>query len=142
MGMQVISSLEKLHAAGFVHQDIKLDNICWKDGFYYLIDFGYAHRINPPHTKAKRTFKGNSMFASHRKFHDVNCMNAYDDLESLLYLLCYCLCGFWLPWLHDYFNQTCATEFFLTRLNNRGQHNQMLYNLMAPPMVRALRHMH
>lgn len=103
MGLQLLSSFEKLHAAGFVHQDIKLDNICLKDGYYYLIDFGYAHRINPAHTQKKYGFKGNSMFASHRKFKDTVNMNAYDDIESLMYLICYCLNAFWLPWLNDYF---------------------------------------
>jgi serine/threonine protein kinase len=139
MGIQMLSSLEKLHAVGFVHQDIKLDNICVKDDNYYLIDFGYAHRLEPTSSqKKKKEFKGNSMFSSHRKFYNSDVMNPYDDIESLLYLLCYCLCGFWLPWLHDYFNQRTANEFFTKRITNCHQNNQMLYNLMPPHMVKAL----
>lgn len=48
------------------------------------------------------------MFASMRKF----CMNPraapIDDIESLLYLVCFCYDGFYLPWLQDYVDQTCT----------------------------------
>ena len=102
MTKQVLSALECLHLVGFCHWDLKLDNICYKEGYYYLIDFALAQRINSPHKKKSMSFKGNSMFASMRKF-DMNSV-AYpnDDIESLLYLVCYCYSEFYLPWLKDY----------------------------------------
>jgi serine/threonine protein kinase len=142
MGSQILTSLQKLHKVGFVHQDIKLDNICVKDGYYYLIDFGYAHRINPGQEKVMTKFKGNSMFASNRKFFNLSHMTPYDDIESLLYLLCYCLCGFWLPWLSDYFSQKTHSDFFMKRRNCTDVYNVQLFNLMPPPMVTALRYVH
>ena len=42
MAQQVFSALWKLHKAGFCHWDLKLDNICYKHGYYYLIDFAFA----------------------------------------------------------------------------------------------------
>jgi len=42
MGLQIIEALERLHQIGFCHWDLKLDNICFKDGKYYLIDFAFA----------------------------------------------------------------------------------------------------
>jgi len=42
MGIQVLNALEKLHAVGFCHWDLKLDNICFKNGYYFLIDLAFA----------------------------------------------------------------------------------------------------
>ena len=45
MGQQVLSALNKLHQVGYCHWDLKLDNICIENGYYYLIDFALAQRI-------------------------------------------------------------------------------------------------
>ena len=42
MALQVLESLQRLHSVGFCHWDIKLDNICFNEGRYYLIDFAFA----------------------------------------------------------------------------------------------------
>lgn len=42
MGIQVLNALEKLHTAGFCHWDLKLDNLCYDAGKYFLIDFAFA----------------------------------------------------------------------------------------------------
>ena len=42
MAVQMITTLKKLHKVGFCHWDLKLDNICLEDGFYYLIDFALS----------------------------------------------------------------------------------------------------
>ena len=46
MGLDVLSCLEKLHELGFMHQDLKLENICFKNGQYTLIDYGCAMKIS------------------------------------------------------------------------------------------------
>lgn len=102
----MLTALDALHQIGYCHWDLKLDNICYKEGYYYLIDFALAQRTQPfEKCPRKRTFfKGNSMFASMRKFELKP--NAYpiDDIESLLYLICFCFDEFYLPWLQDYMN--------------------------------------
>jgi hypothetical protein len=45
------------------------------------------------------TFKGNSMFASLRKYNICTKALPLDDIESLFYLIAFCLDGFYLPWL-------------------------------------------
>ena len=45
MGQQVLSALRKLHQVGYCHWDLKLDNICISNGYFYLIDFALAQRI-------------------------------------------------------------------------------------------------
>jgi tRNA A-37 threonylcarbamoyl transferase component Bud32 len=42
MGIQMIDALNVLHKIGFTHWDIKLDNICYANGTYYLIDFAFS----------------------------------------------------------------------------------------------------
>lgn len=42
MAVQVLEALQRLHQVGFCHWDIKLDNICYHEGRYYLIDFAFA----------------------------------------------------------------------------------------------------
>ena len=51
MGQQVLSALGKLHEVGYCHWDLKLDNICVADGYYYLIDFALAQHILQPTSK-------------------------------------------------------------------------------------------
>lgn len=97
MALQLLEALEQLHKVGFCHWDLKLDNICYDDGKYFLIDFAFCQR-----TKRSRpitAFKGNSMFASIRKFRLNSRAHPIDDIESLLYLVCFCMDGFCLPWL-------------------------------------------
>lgn len=42
MSIQIFDALKALHKIGFCHWDIKLDNICFLNGKYYLIDFAFA----------------------------------------------------------------------------------------------------
>lgn len=100
----MIDALNVLHKIGFTHWDLKLDNICFANGTYYLIDFAFSQRINPENHRTIKTFKGNSMFASMRKFQIKPKAAPIDDMESLFYLLAFCLDGFYLPWLQDYIN--------------------------------------
>jgi tRNA A-37 threonylcarbamoyl transferase component Bud32 len=46
MARQVLNALNCLHRIGYCHWDLKLDNICYKDGYFYLIDFALSQRIN------------------------------------------------------------------------------------------------
>ena len=101
----MISRLEAFHKAGFVHCDIKPDNILIGTGtendIIYLIDFGLAHmyrdsngvHIRPPE---KIPFKGSISYCS------INLLKKQfpsrrDDLESLIYVILHLLYGK-LPW--------------------------------------------
>ena len=123
MGQQVLSALRKLHEVGFCHWDIKLDNICINDGYYYMIDFAFSQRIDNIPSRNIKHFKGNSMFASIRKFNMHPTAGSVDDIESLLYLLCFCMDEFYLPWLQDYINQTSTNQFIDSRLKKKDRHH-------------------
>ncbi len=68
-----IKRLQKLHELGFLHNDLKLENILVGESdpeSIYLIDFGLATRYIDPltqkHVKKKQLckFSGNFLFAS------------------------------------------------------------------------------
>ena len=138
MAQQLLESLEQLHKVGFCHWDLKLDNICYDDGKYFLIDFACAQRIkrNQPIT----TFKGNSMFASIRNYKINQRAHPIDDIESLLYLVCFCLSGFDLPWLQDYINYPCIDDFIQVRMNKARKSCEYLNETMVIPISDALRY--
>lgn len=104
-GIQLLDLLETLHKNRFVHGDLKIENFVIgvnDPGKIYLIDFGLAHEYVSEQgvhivRKNLKTFSGNFLFAS------LNSCRGYtksrrDDIESLLYLVCYYLNNKYLPW--------------------------------------------
>ena len=65
--MQILDRLEKLHSFGFLHNDIKITNLCWGSYYcgdiinkdiIYLIDFGSVSTFQYPELE----IKGNNKF--------------------------------------------------------------------------------
>lgn len=105
IGIQTISQLEILHKLGFVHGDLKFQNICFNkiSKTYSVIDFGLCSKIfnkNGTHKaqESVSSFYGNSLFASD-SMSRLQTTSRKDDLESLIYILCYLLTGT-LPVIH------------------------------------------
>jgi len=121
MAIQILKNLKALHSLGYVHCDLKLENICMKfkttsneiffdnnnlssnleidQAKFYLIDFG----LSSPYLLRKRQvktnfFRGNLLFASHSQCL-LNELCPYDDIESLLYIIVYLLSNYSLPWI-------------------------------------------
>ncbi|KAJ3003653.1 Tau-tubulin kinase 2 [Thoreauomyces humboldtii] len=111
--VQMLHSIETLHAVGVVHRDIKPGNFCvaadhvfpstpLESTRVYVIDFGLSRRylssstgaIRPARTKVG--FRGTSRYASLRA-HDGCDLGPVDDLWSLLYLTIEFVTGV-LPW--------------------------------------------
>ena len=105
VGIQILDLLEILHKNRFIHGDLKIENfVLGRDdpSKVYLIDFGLAHEYvseSGVHIARQnlRSFSGNFLFAS------LNSCRGYtksrrDDIESLLYLVCYYLNNKYLPW--------------------------------------------
>eukprot|EP00347_Sterkiella_histriomuscorum_P013478 403364561 len=93
-----IDRLEKLHGLGYIHNDVKTQNILLSKTTNYLTlaDYTMARIINEKQTKS--VFKGAPLFTS------INVLSGKpalmrDDLESVAYILIYLLCGV-LPWIN------------------------------------------
>jgi serine/threonine protein kinase len=103
IGLQVCTRLEELHKLGFLHRDIKPQQILigYKDkARIYLIDFGLSRRykISSMHIpyKSECSKAGNATFASLHVHNGIQ-QSRRDDMESFSYLLLYLLNGT-LPW--------------------------------------------
>ena len=111
IGVQLLERLAALHSQGYVHRDIKPDNVLLggeldspasKD--VYLIDFGICRQFrnkNGEHTplKTNQPFAGNVIFSSRNALLNYSCSRR-DDLEALIYLLIFLYKGS-LPWITE-----------------------------------------
>ncbi|CDW72575.1 UNKNOWN [Stylonychia lemnae] len=99
--------LKNLHECGYIHRDIKLDNILLdqketnKSRNLILIDFGLSTKytdVNGEHLAktGEEVFVGNQIFASRRAMLTKS-QSRRDDLESMFYMLMFLLYGE-LPW--------------------------------------------
>lgn len=104
VGIQALRRLQIVHEAGFLHRDVKPDNLM--TGLndverIYLVDFGLAKRVRRsgrrgPIGMRKREFVGTLRFASARAHWRAE-LDRSDDLMSLGYSLVYLFYGR-LPW--------------------------------------------
>lgn len=102
---QMISRLEFLHKKGFVHCDIKPENMLLGRGYHsnviYLIDFGLSKRYvdergNHIDYGESNVVCGTARYMSINGHLGIN-LSRRDDMESLAYVLIYLLKGS-LPW--------------------------------------------
>ena len=107
LGAQMLSAVREVHAAGFVHRDVKPNNFCVGRGGgsrrVYVLDFGLCKRWRDPDTQAHLPgresgcgFRGSRVFASPNMHRGCEA-GRRDDLWSLLYALVEFLEGT-LPW--------------------------------------------
>ena len=104
IGIQLIEALQILHKVGYVHNDLKLDNVLVGDkdssfeslGEIKLIDLGFNTRYLKRHgehiTEELKYSKGNIAFASKNVMNGI-VPSRRDDLISLTYMLLYMLTG-------------------------------------------------
>jgi serine/threonine protein kinase len=100
-----IKRLRVLHHCGFVHNDLKLDNIIvgqHDPNIIYLIDFGLSCKFldeTGNHIKKDyiEKFSGNFLFASLNSCRGNN-KSRRDDIQSLMYIMVYLLNKNYLPW--------------------------------------------
>ena len=102
VGIEALTCLESLHASGWLHRDIKPDNLMLDDKYRVkLLDFGLAKRYmnssgrHRPYSQ-KRSLTGTPRYASINNHLGIE-QSRRDDLESLGYVLVYMMRGS-LPW--------------------------------------------
>jgi hypothetical protein len=82
------------------------------------------------------------MFASIRKYRICSKADPVDDIESLFYLIAFCLDGFYLPWLDSYLAQKSTRQFITVRLKRASEHHEYLYQKMPEMFTKGLRYIH
>ena len=101
IGLQVLERLQTLHERGYLHLDLKLENlmipISRDKSLIYLIDFGISkpfldHKGVHIKKRSNVPFTGNILFASKNLFVNRE-QSRRDDLISLVYLVLYFLNG-------------------------------------------------
>jgi serine/threonine protein kinase len=103
IGVQMLDRLEKFHDEGFIHCDIKPDNILIGNytndnkamNVLYLIDYGISQKYlsdSGKHHEMKHrvAFKGNVIFSSKNAFAGKT-LSRRDDIISLAYFLIFCI---------------------------------------------------
>ena len=113
VGIQMLSRLENLHSLGYLHCDLKPDNILLgnanrnrpESSKIILIDFGISKCWQDTyggHIKQQKgvPFSGNLLFASQNAFKQMS-QSRRDDLISLAYLLSFLVVGD-ITWLSNF----------------------------------------
>lgn len=87
--------VRKLHECGYVHRDLKPDNILIKNNEIYLIDLGFSTRITD---KVYNKGIGSILFSSYNTHLSKYQYRKKDDIISCFYIVCYLFGAKPLPW--------------------------------------------
>lgn len=91
----LVNTVSHLHTRGYVHRDLKPDNILVKGDKIILIDLGIATKISD---KISTTFVGNLNFASYNTHLKQYNYGKGDDIISCFYIIFYLFSDNLLPW--------------------------------------------
>lgn len=106
LGDQMLQRIEFVHINGFLHRDIKPDNLLMGNGknshVLYIIDFGLAKRFIDPKTGKHIPYRDGKSLTGTARYASLNThigqeQSRRDDIESIAFVMIYFLKGE-LPW--------------------------------------------
>ena len=92
---RLINIVSKLHECGYVHRDLKPDNILVKNNDILLIDLGFSTKISDQMYN-KRI--GSNLFSSYNTHKSKYQYRKKDDILSCFYIICHLFFKKNLPW--------------------------------------------
>jgi serine/threonine protein kinase len=148
IALQSITLLNRLHSLGYLHRDIKPDNMILGeppyDGVIFLIDFGLSCKWDEPsgkHYLEKEATSSSSIVGTARymsiNVHKKRPYGWRDDLESLGYVLIYLLRGK-LPWQ----GKKAETKFMQMNLilRSKEEHKETLCDDLPYPLAQYMKY--
>lgn len=104
LALELFKTIKFIHSLGFIHRDLKPDNIMFgkgkKSNIAYIIDFGLCKKYMDNNIHIP--FSSNKKLVGTARFSSINSHKGYelsrrDDLESICYIIIYLIKGS-LPW--------------------------------------------
>lgn len=117
--------LEYIHSHNYVHSDIKLQNILVGRGALqktvFVVDFGIAREYWNSETQTYMPFRQGRRLTGTPAFASINnhlgvVPGRRDDLESLVYMLIYFICGS-LPWLTSDYEKLSSSSILAHKVD-------------------------
>lgn len=117
--------LEYIHSHNYVHSDIKLQNILVSRGALqktvFVVDFGIAREYWNSETQTYMPFRQGRRLTGTPAFASINnhlgvVPGRRDDLESLVYMLIYFICGS-LPWLTSDYEKLSSSSILAHKVD-------------------------
>jgi casein kinase 1 len=120
IGYKFLKVIQKFHSFGFIHRDLKPQNILFHNKKLVLIDFGACAKYvdnNFLHIKLEtgQGFVGNLAYSS-KNAHKGRSLSRRDDLESICYLFSYLINGD-LPWSREFLFENTEERILQSKTN-------------------------
>ena len=106
IAINALKAMKEIHSMGFIHRDLKPQNMCCGLGVYknkiFFIDFGLAKKYVDPQSGKHIPYRNDKSLTGTPRFVSIGChkgleMSRRDDIEALLYVLIWLVKGK-LPW--------------------------------------------
>ena len=123
LALCLLKRLEVMHNLGFIHRDVKPDNILkdLQSETIYLIDYGFSKRYRDKNTREHVKYKQGTNIVGTIKYMSINTQSGVeqsrrDDLESLFYVLIYFFKSS-LPWRNEKNEKEANDKILTTKMN-------------------------
>uniref|UniRef100_A0AB39JBH3 non-specific serine/threonine protein kinase n=1 Tax=Florenciella sp. virus SA2 TaxID=3240092 RepID=A0AB39JBH3_9VIRU len=136
---ELINIIKHFHYYGYVHRDIKPDNVLVKNNKLYLIDFGLATKRN---RQKYNNFIGNRLFSSYQVYLDEYEYRKRDDIISCYYIIFYLFSNKLLPWKSLYINDKSKEKLIYYNIKKNSNFELFYKDKNLTDIIKEYNNMH